>query len=480
MFGIKIVKESELNSLKSELDLIKSNFEQKALQDRMTLDDNLLQRGLFKWIMNGSAIHYDAKDETYISKGYIYNPHVYTVVSYICQCLSQINFYDNRIIDKKSHSEYLRLKSIGQHEEANVYKQKSLERIESKGAGSISLAELLKNPNPNQDWSEFMFETTGYFELTGNSYTYGVEPIGRNGLFAQLFSMPATLTEIVLGDWKNPIQGYKLKNTYDKYDEIPKEAVLHQKNWNPDHTINNINPYGLSTLKALCRTLRRSNESVDANLAMLLNGGPPGIVSNDSERPLKPEEVDAAEKQWQAKRGGGENKNRVMFSATNLKYQQVGLDSVDLAILESDKADFSTMCRAWKIDEIVLNPESSSYNNKLQAEKSVWQNTLIPKLVAQQRGLNKWLVPGWNKYDGFEHFIDFDTSNIACLQTDLDKLTERLNKEFGMGMWSPNDLLIAQGKQPDLSNPFMNQRFMENRYHELGKEPNNPDINPKK
>ncbi len=413
------------------------NFQSKSITPSIRVNeaDNQLNRVLYQMLVNGNPSYYKVNQNTFIDKGYKFNPHVYTVIKFISDNISQINFYPYIIKDKKSYNHYLKNKALGNYGEAEIFKYKSLELVEKGG-----LADLLRQPNPSQSWSEFSKQWTGFEELTGNSYVYGTTPIGfADDFFAQLSIAPSQIMEIVRGDWETPVRGYKIQWTWGKYSEIPAGKILHQKNWNPTCDMDGPSPYGMSPLEPLLRTLKRSNQSLDGSLALLENGRPAGILSNNSDITLTPEEIAAGREALDKHFGGGKNLNRILQSSSKVDWVQIGLSSVDMELLASDKVDFATFARAYGIDYAIFDQDASTYNNKLQAKKAVWEDTLIPKLNHRRGGLNRWLTPAWSKRDGVEYFIDYDITGVPALQPDREKLVKIIDVAIKDGLLTRNE-----------------------------------------
>lgn len=472
MFGFSIVKSGQVKNDIIELEKIASEIEVRSKMNKLSNDrlmgsdqDNQLQRAIFKYIMRNQVVYYNHDNNTFIEKGYGFNPHVYTVINFIARNKSQAKFFLSEIKNKKEHYEYLSFKNEGNVARANTYRRKALEVVEDG-----MFANMMKHPNKNQGWSEYMFSKSGYHELMGNSYVYGQNPAGIDNLFSQIFVAPSPLMEIVSGGWMEPVKGYKVNFGYDIYSDIEAEKVLHQKMWNPVSV--NMNQadylYGLSPLRAMLRTMKRSNESVDASLAYLVNGAPAGVLSNESERPMPEEGRKAAQEALNNEFGGGANVNKILQSSFKVSWQQIGLSPVDLELLESDKVDLGTFCRGYGIDVIIFDPDKSAYNNKLTAEKAAWQNTIIPKLNEEREGLNGWLTPGWSEYDGKDYYIDYDISHIACLQADLKELASRIYEGVKLGIYSPNEAAELLGQEIDPNNADMNKRYMDSNLKTLG------------
>lgn len=419
------------------------DFKKYFSQKNHTVEDNQLYRALYQTLYKDNVRQYDQKVETFIQEGYIFNPHTFTVINYIARNLSQVKFNVFEIEDEKSLQQYRRHKELGNVAESNLFKHKALNQV-----SGTSLSEMIEQPNEFQSWSEFLFELIGYKKLTGNSFIWGLNPTGfSEDYFSKIYNVPSNIVEIVDGEWLQPIKGYKLAITHDRKLDLEPEKVLHIKEWNPQISNNIKSPYGLSPMCSLTRTLQKSNESYNASLKLLQNGVPAGILSNGSERMLTAEQTDKLEQAYQKKFGGGKNKNKVLFASSQVSWQSIGMSSVEMELLESNKADLRDFARVFGIPVVLLSDtETSTYNNINEAKKSVWQELLIPELNIVRDHLNRWLAPAHSKRDGKKYFIDFDTSDVPSLQADLDTLSARLLKEQAQGLWTANEVKVMLGK----------------------------------
>jgi hypothetical protein len=343
IFGKEVLK---VESAKTDLQVVEKAMQPKNETLQTVPEDNDLMRALMAWAGSNQVIHYKNDNTTYINKGYTYNPHLYTVIGWIGRNISQVQFYPCFVKDKKALSNYNKLKSLGAERlvDSLIEREKALERIDGG-----PLAAIFENPNGNQTWAEFSFEWSGYEELTGNAYVYGLRSVGYDDdLFAQLFIPPSQLMQIVSGGWMNPVKAYRLMYSSTNGQDIESEYILHTKNWNPIHDMQTGKSlYGMSPLSPLLRTLKRSNESVDGSLALLTNGNPGGVLSNDSNQTLTGPQRKEAQTDFDRQFGGGTNLNKIILASSKVSWQQIGLSSVDLELLESDKIDFGTICRAF-------------------------------------------------------------------------------------------------------------------------------------
>lgn len=373
------------------------------------------------------------------------NPHAYSVVSYKARQKSRVSF---ELFEVKNERQLKAYKQADNIADRRRLKQEALEQNES----SV-LAQMLINPNEFDSWSDFMFEGSGFSDLTGNSFVYGLSPFESTpDYFTKIYQMPPQLVDIVLGDSLQPVRGYDIDN---KSFLVPGEfidcqSVMHLKNFNPDKIDKegNHNFYGLSPMQPLLRSLDRSNESYAASLALLQNGIPAGILSSGSDRNIMPEVMKEMDRQFKSKFGGGKNKGEILKIGTQVSWQEIGMKSADMELLESNKADLADFARVYGIPLELLGNADSKYKNKEEAKKSVWEEVLIPELTKTRDGLNKWLTPGHSKFDNKNYFIDFNLDNIASLQADLDLLSKRLLAERQSGLWTANQVIIMLGKEP--------------------------------
>ncbi len=436
--------------------LISHEVNLKAARTMNPSKDNILYRAMYQMMLKDSVNFYDHRNEIYIDQGYCINPHLYSVISYICQNESQVPFRLNKIVDKKQHRKYIRAKSMGDFAESNYHKQKSLEEIETG-----ILADILKKPNESQTFQQYMYEKIGYRKLTGNSYVYGLNAAGFKKLKTRLYNAPSQLIEIVNGDWRSPVSGYKLRYSFDKSLELSPEEIMHMKEWNPKATYNGRVPYGLSPVAPLLKNTQRSNESLDANLSYLINGAPRGILSDGGERVMKNEIREAQQKELNQRWGTGKTKGEIMIAAGKLEWQSIGLPLTDLELLDSDEADLKAMCRVYAVPHILLSPSDSlTYNNIREAKTQVWQDNFIPDLETEIAELNSFLIPAWAEKDETDYYIDYDASCIKALHPDMDKLSLRLMKEEEGAIWSPNEIRVMLGAEEDKSNALMDQRVI--------------------
>ena len=375
----------------------------------------------------------EAKD--YIKKGYMINPHVYTVVNKIARPASRIPFEVYTVKNKSKARSY---KSALENKDffgAKKYKAQGFELNEAS-----KLNQVLNKPNESQEFSQFFYNSLGYKLVTGNDFMYGLEPVGfENGYFTKLYNMPSQIVGIELsGNWQEPIKGYTVE-PYFGNQYIEPSRVKHRKYFNPDFTDSTKHLFGLSPLSPLCNVVQRSNDAYLAALRLIQNGHPLGVMSSGTEEAQDPIETTKLEKRFNSKYSGANNKGKVHFTNIQLQWQQLGLNSVDMQLLDSNKADLEDIARVYQVPLPLLQDEASTRDNKKLAATELWENAIIPELIDFRDSLNSWLVPAYSKQENKELYIDFDLNGIAALKQDQKDQVDILAKEVEYGMITPNE-----------------------------------------
>jgi HK97 family phage portal protein len=454
----------------SKLNGLKDYFISKKAENKGNFDENQLFKQLYD--MMGVNTRLSPNElKTYINEGYILNPHIYTVINKIIKPASSVPFLVYEV-KKDSQKEFKRYKAAlenNQFEKADYYAKKSLEVVNIK-----ELTNLFEHPNEKQSHTEFLEECLAYRLITGNEFIYGLSPIGfQEDLFTKIYCMPSQLVSIELGNWQTPVKGYNVNYFGYSSDLIAPEKVCHIKNLNPSYNSNNFldlnnlsgqsadryGLYGLSPMSSLCRVVQKSNDNLLAQMRLIQNGHPLGIFSSDSERGLTKEEALAAEKAYYAKFGGANNKGKAMFTNANLKWLNLGLNSVDMQLLDSDKADLESIARVYGVPLPLMLNDASTFNNLKEAQRQLWEGAIIPLLNSHRDGLNRWLIqPYANKYNK-NLYLDYDISHIQSLKQDEKEQVEILAKEIESGILSPNEAREIRGREKS-KDPLMDKIYI--------------------
>lgn len=425
--------------------------------------NNELQKTLFRLLTTHNTTldnHYD-KIEDYIKQGYNLNPHVYATINYIVKAIQKVPFSVYEVVDEKNYKRSLALKAK-RPEQSDYFASKALVKTTNE-----QLNQLILNPNENETWEAFIEGAIGYKLLTGNNYIYGLKPAGFNTI-TKIYNIPSQLVTIELGTFMNPVKYYAIGFGNNINWKLEPETVLHRKYWNPSYSEETGNVYGLSPMCSLKNVVLRTNEAKSASLAMFENGIPAGVLSNESGLAMTPEDLKMMERQFREKFGKGKNANKLMFASQKLGWQSLGMNSVDMQIIEAEKADLRDVCRVFGVPSVLINDnEQSTYNNVLEAEKRFWTNTAVPIIEGLISDLNRFVLEGYSQNDGKKYVIDYDVKAIPALQDDTDKISARLLTEMENGLWTANDVRMMLDK-PIGDAEHLNKYFIKNSLTEIG------------
>jgi len=396
-------------------------------------------------MVRGRAIYPPDNVETYIDKGYLFNPVVYSIVSFIAQKAGAIPWGVYEVKNDKALQLY---KSSNTYNLATkIVKTKALVALPTH-----DLNELFLRPNSLQGWSDFFEQYVGFKKITGNSYVHLIGPLSGNnaGMIKEMWGIPSQIIKPVAGDRYEPIRGYKYLTSENL---IPANEILHSRYWTPEY-FNGQNLVGLSPLRASLRLITKSNASFDSSVSAFQNQGAFGIISAEKETDLTEEQADMIERKLMKKVGGPDNRGKNIVTSASLKWQQMGMSPVDLNIIESDRMDLRSLCNVFHISpELFGDSENKTYANVKEARGAAYTDAILPECNSFRDALNLRLK---GKYEG-KIYIDYDASMISELQDDLQMMTTALS-----GAWwiTPNERRDIMNFATDDKNPQLDDYWV--------------------
>lgn len=390
-------------------------------------------------MVKGKAVYPADTIENYINHGYLFNPLVYSIVSFIAGKASSIPWGAYEIKDDKALRSYKSANSYNIN--TKIIKTKALVALPDH-----DLNHLFIKPNTLQGWSEFVEQVVGFKLITGNSYIHVIGPTGgvNAGSIRELWPIPSQIIRPVAGDKMQPVVGYKYLNSEQL---IPSEQMIHLKYWTPEY-FNGQNLIGLSPIRASMRLVTKSNASFDSSVGAFQNQGAFGIISAEKETDLTEEQADMIERRLMKKVGGPNNRGKNIVTSASLKWQQMGMSPVDLNIIESDKMDLRSLCNVFHVPSELFNDAGNkTYSNTKEAGSAVYTNAVLPALNNLRDNLNQFIV---GRYPGI--YVDYDASMISELQDDLQMMTTAL-----AGAWwiTPEERRDLMNFPADDTNPLL-------------------------
>jgi HK97 family phage portal protein len=395
-------------------------------------------------MVRGRAVYPPDSVDTYINRGYLFNPVVYSIVSFIAQKAGAIPWGVYEVKNDKALHSYKSANSYNIN--TKIIKTKALVAIPDHELNAIFL-----KPNILQGWAEFFEQVVGFKLVTGNSYIHMIGPTAglNKGSIREMWNIPSQIIRPVAGDRMEPVRGYKY---LAQNEPIPANEIIHLKYWTPEY-FNGQNLIGLSPLRASLRLITKSNSSFDSSVGALQNQGAFGIISAEKDTDLTEEQADMIESRLREKVGGPANRGKNIVTSATLKWQQMGMSPVDLNIIESDRMDLRSLCNVYHVPSELFNDAANkTYSNTKEAGSAVYTNAVLPALNQFRDAFNQYIS---NKYPGL--YCDYDASMISELQDDLQVMATALSSVWYL---SPNEKRDLLNFSADATNPLMNEYWV--------------------
>jgi HK97 family phage portal protein len=391
--------------------------------------------------------------QNFIEKGLYMNSDLYSIINLIINKVSAAPIVVYEVKDQKALKYYKSMS--GKFDNSGAKFQ--AERLKTKALEEVYIPELeklFKKPNEFQTWDNLLKEIAAFRLTTGNAYFYGARRGDQpNAPIIGLYSLPSQYMEIISGGLNQPIKEYRL--TYNGYDRIDAANIGHLKNINLSYTAGTANHlYGASPLRSAVRDLTTSNDGKQALLSMLQNMGARGILTGDGTVNITREQAQGLKEDYAHNYQGATKAGDVIITPAKLSWVQMGMNAVDMSILDTQKVILRSLCRVYGVDAKLLgDTEASTFNNTETAYKALINNVVRPLHIEIRDVLNNWLLAS---YGNKNLFLDFDYMAYPEMQDDMDKLVNQLSQAWWL---TPNEKRAAMN-YGEFENVLMEQPFI--------------------
>ena len=361
---------------------------------------------------------------------YSENDTVYTVIKKIGKKAANIPIYsylpkNQTFLKRYKHS------PVNNVQRYQLDKIKALDEVVSNSA----LSQLINKPNPSQGADSFYEGIFSFYALFGEAFIWlnrgGVE----NGEVLEMYLLPPSKVELV----PDPqdlygVSGYLL-DVSGKFVPIAKSDIIHWKTFNPNFDpVERTHLRGFNPFMPLKRRLQQDNDAMEAAVAMFQNGGAKGVLTNETLDNLTPEQAGQLKSVIDNKINNTAMKAAVATLQGKWDYLDIGKDSVDMQLLDSQDKTMERIAMALGVDPDILVP-GQSFSNKEWAQKKFVTDLIMPMCNSLRDELNRVLVPS---FKGRE-YLDFDFSAIPELQDDYSKMSTVYNGMFDRGAINGNE-----------------------------------------
>lgn len=360
---------------------------------------------------------------------------VFETTDIICKKLISCPIVIYKVKDKKRLQESKDKFKSGDHVGAKILKQLAIEEVDAP-----DVQKLLKNPNKFQTGKQFLWTASLSYLLDGNSYIYG-SMSERSKKPMELFPIPDMSIITNDSDMLDPIEGYKVNFGAG---EIPfeKDEILHLKTGNParyDLTYGYL--YGVAPLRAYMEPLRTMSEAQKQATKQMKNGGVFGILSPKAKEDnfSSDQKRDLRDRMRRARMSNDEL-SRVFASSVTLQWQEMGLKSADLQLIEQLRISQKDVYRAYHVPFTYHDNDASSYNNVSTAVRQLVYDAVAPIADAISEGLTDFVGKPYGDY-----IIEIDYTQLPEMAINMKDISDYVVSLVEKGILTIDEARVALG-----------------------------------
>jgi HK97 family phage portal protein len=379
----------------------------KGLDLKLTQHDrNVIWQFLGGWM----PLNFQNNFVNQINAGYTQNVDIYSIVKKIIDSSKSVPW----IIEKKqSNGNYKILQNTTLHE-------------------------LIDAPNNNKGytWNDIEEQTLLYLLITGNTYLVGNTQF-NSSLIEELDILPTQAVNILNKNSDFFMPNLEYQFSFGSSARIyQRKELCHIKYFNP-----NLERYyyGLSPIQVAADVVQVGNERWTADASILGNRGITGIVGDKSQLPMTNEEAKLADDSIKSRIGGADKFGGIIVTNKDLTYTNIALSSADLELLKKGVITLRTLCNVLGVDSGLFNDsENQKYANKLEAQKALFTNCIIPLSDKMSEAYTSFLCK--NHFPNENVRMRQDFSKVECLQENFQQKADILGGLKDKGIYTANEV----------------------------------------
>lgn len=410
---------------------------------------NLYNQNIYRWLNDGAPVM--KEDKTTFIEAYRTVGAVYECVDIISKKVVACPRIVYRVKDQVEYKKFLNYsKSVTTLGKALIAKAKALEEV-----SMPEIEKLLTNPNKQQNGDDFFENLAGFFLLTGNSYAYGNSSMPSNKKWSEIFGLPTDMT-IVSGGPMNPVKEYKVNCWVS--DPFPADQVKHFKTFNPNYSSTGEQLYGMAPMTAYLYAMDIIRNGDIQSDKQIKNGGIFGLLSPENKEDILSDDQNKDLKEGlQHGRQSNDELARIITTSITLRWQQIGLPSSDLQIIEQSGAKADDVYRGYHVPLQFRNQDSATYNNLPVANRKFVFDAVAPVCRKLEIGLTEFICTPYNTKTE-TYVIHLDYMALPELNDDMKAIIEWLG---AMPYLTPNEkrevIGYARSVQPGMDEILVNR-----------------------
>jgi HK97 family phage portal protein len=364
---------------------------------------------------------------------------VYSIISLLADTAARIPMFGYEIVDEPAMKSY---KKMGADTlQGKYYRRKALQDL-PRNDKFVEFIESISYADRIKYYSQLY--------INGELFLYKeMIELGPNAGKIYLHSLNSQNVTVIISEaFPQRVIGYKYFDMGFDGTFTPDE-IIHIKYYNPT-IVNGLQWRGLSPLQVLNKRITRLNAGMNASVSQMQNGGVPGIVYEKDAMAI--ETLGQRKNDFASYLRNSSNKGAPYFAAGEMGYLPLGLSLADMDVNTLQGIDFTKLCNAYKLPEILLNnQDSSTFNNVSTAEKMLYTNSILPNIYLFRDALISSIIPMFN--DRIRRTVEIDLSNIPALQQDMKTQAEALDRMWWITPNEKRDIMDFE----ELADPLMDQ-----------------------
>ena len=308
------------------------------------------------------------------------------------------------------------------------------------------LDRLLRYPNENETWRDFLYRTIFHYRLTGVAYWLKSECDLNGNRPRNLYTLNPKRVEIV-PDPETGIKGYMFR-AGDRSIPLARNEVILFRRPHPNHDI-----AGLGDIEAAEPLL---NEFINRNSVTerwYANGAQPsGLLINKTSTLTTEAEWEAAKKKFQAQYGGIKNAGKTAWLSGDWTYQQLGMSAQEMQDIERTKYTVEQIFLLHGVPLSVAGIRDAANFATADIDNQRFREyTVLPDVLTLQDTINTDLVKGFDP----KAELRFSLAGLinAAAMAGYSPLFDR-------GGLTINELRNRFGLPPDPANPAWEQAYI--------------------
>jgi HK97 family phage portal protein len=304
------------------------------------------------------------------------------------------------------------------------------------------LSRLFRRPNPDMSQSMFWQYVSTYIDIGGNAYIHKVRNVYGQVIELRPYHSGHIIPISESGEWVDYYR-YQYEGVTK---DIERRDIIHLRSY----YIDPLNPVlGISPIRAAGINIDTYNELMQTLYSYLRNNGvPSGVLSVQSA--LNAGQVEQLKDQWQSNTTG-KNRGKPVVLPSGMTFTQMGLNVSNMEAATQFAQYETAICGIYRVHPSVVMTTaglmSSTYSNMQTAFQEYTLLTRVPTWNTWEEQLELSFSDEYPEVD-----VEFDTSNVAALQSDPDAVIYPIVAQFNANLITVNEARQRMGYPPSQSN----------------------------